>query len=78
VYFDELTNSRNYDKIVIESEGTAMLIGIIQFIIWLVLMVFFVIGLVCVLLTDPITMRKEARKKVEEKRKSLDKCKKVW
>ena len=54
-----------------------MLIGIIQLIIWLVLMVFFGIGLVCVLLTDPITMRKEARKKVEEKRKkkrrSLDK-----
>ena len=51
-----------------------MLIGIIQFIIWLLLMVFFVIGLVCVLLTDPITMRKEARKKVEEKRKNREKA----
>jgi hypothetical protein len=49
-----------------------MLIGIIQFIIWLVLMVFFGIGLVCALLTDPITMRKEARKKVEEKRKNKE------
>lgn len=47
-----------------------MLIGIIQFIIWLVLMVFFGIGLVCALLTNPITMRKEAQKKVEEKRKN--------
>lgn len=51
-----------------------MLIGIIQFIIWLVLMVFFGIGLVCALLTDPITMRKEARKKVEEKRKNREKA----
>ena len=49
-----------------------MLIGIIQFIIWLVLMVFCGIGLVCVLVTDPITMRKEARKKVEEQRKNRE------
>lgn len=51
-----------------------MLIGIIQFIIWFVLMVFCGIGLVCVLVTDPITMRKEARKKVEEKRKNREKA----
>ena len=44
-----------------------MLIGIVQFIIWLVLMVFFVIGLVCTLSTDPITARKEARKKLKKK-----------
>ena len=51
-----------------------MLVGIIQFIIWLVLIVLFGIGLVCALLTDPITMRKEARKKVEEKRKNREKA----
>ena len=51
-----------------------MLVGIIQFIIWLVLMVFFGIGLICALLTDPITMRKEARKKVEEKEKNRKKA----
>ena len=51
-----------------------MLVGIIQFIIWLALIVLFGIGLVCVLLTDPITMRKEARKKVEEKRKNREKA----
>ena len=49
-----------------------MLIGIIQFIIWVVLIVFYGIGLVCVLLTDPITMRKEARKKAEEKIKNRE------
>lgn len=51
-----------------------MLVGIIQFIIWLVLLVSFGIGLVCALLTDPITMRKEARKKVEEKEKNRKKA----
>jgi hypothetical protein len=49
-----------------------MLIGIIQFIIWLALMVLCGIGLVCALLPDPITMRKEIREKVEEERKNRE------